>query len=70
MLQYIGLNGNTSGSYRGQGRFSQPSEEFELTANSLGPHIEAHGGLILRILRYLTVKSQDDSLCELAVSFS
>ena len=26
------------------------SEEFELTANSLGAHIETHGGLILRTL--------------------
>ena len=44
------------------------SEEFELTANSLGSHIETHGKLILRTLRYLTVNSQDDSHCELAVS--
>ena len=43
-----------------------PSEEFELTANSLGAHIETHGGLILRTL---TVKSQDDSHCELALNF-
>ena len=27
-----------------------PREEFELTANSLGAHIETHGGLILRTL--------------------
>ena len=36
-----------------------PSEEFELTANSLGTHIETHGKLILRmgwdgIFGYLT----------------
>ena len=47
----------------------KPSEEFELTANPLGAHIETHGGLILRTLSYLTVNSQDDSHCELAVSF-
>ena len=47
-----------------------PSGEFELTANSLGAHIETHGKLILTILSYLTVNSQDDSHCELAVSFS
>ena len=46
-----------------------PSEEFEFTVNSLGAHIETHSGLILRTLSYLTVNSQDDSLCELAVSF-
>ena len=46
-----------------------PSEEFEVTANSLGAHIETHGELILRTLGYLTVNSQDDSHCELAVSF-
>ena len=45
-----------------------PSEEFERTANSLGAHIETHGKLILRTLSYLTVNSQDDSLCELAES--
>ena len=38
-----------------------PSEEFELTANSLGAHFED--------TCYLTVNSQDDSLCEPAVSF-
>ena len=32
-----------------------PSEEFELTANSLGAHTETHGGLILRTLSYLRV---------------
>ena len=42
-----------------------PSEEFELTANSLGAHIETHGQFILRTLTYLTVNSQDDSHCEL-----
>ena len=46
-----------------------PNEEFELTANSLGAHIETHSGLILRTLSYLTMNSQDDSHCELAVSF-
>ena len=46
-----------------------PSEEFELTANSLGANIETHGGLILRTLNYLTDNSQDDSHCELSVSF-
>ena len=46
-----------------------PSEEFELTANSLGAHIETDDGLIPRTLSYLTVNSQDDSHCELAVSF-
>ena len=30
-----------------------PSEEFELTANLLGPCIETHGKLILRTLSYL-----------------
>ena len=29
------------------------SEEFELTADSLGAHIETHGGLILRTLSYI-----------------
>ena len=37
-----------------------PSEEFEVTANSLGAHIETHGELILRTLMYLTVNSQDE----------
>ena len=46
-----------------------PFEEFELTANSLGAHTETHGKLILRTLSDLTVNSQDDSHCELAVSF-
>ena len=45
------------------------SEEFLLTANSLEAHIETHGKLILRKFSYLTVNSQDDSHCELAVSF-
>ena len=40
-----------------------------LTANSLGTYIETHGKPILRTLSYLTVNSQDDSHCELAVSF-
>ena len=47
---------------------SIPSEEFEITANSLGAHIESHSGLMLRTLSYLTVNSQDDSHCELSVS--
>ena len=47
-----------------------PSEEFELTANSLSAHIETHGKLILRTLNYPTVNSQDDSHCELPVSYS
>ena len=50
-----------------------PSEEFELTANSLGAHMKVtesspgvgHGELILRTLIKLTVNSQD----ELAMSF-
>ena len=46
-----------------------PSEDFELIANSLGAHIETHGELILRTLTFLKVNSQDDSQCELAVSF-
>ena len=46
-----------------------PNEEFELTANSLGAHIETHSGLILRTLSYLTMNSQDDSHCEIAVSY-
>ena len=47
----------------------KPTEEFELTVSSLGAHIETHGKLILRTLSYLIVNSQDDSHCELAVSF-
>ena len=42
-----------------------PSEEFELTAKSLGAHIETHEK-ILRTLSNLTVVSQGDSHCELA----
>ena len=45
------------------------SEEIELTANSMGAHIATHSGLILRTLSYVTVDSQDDSHCELVVSF-
>ena len=45
-----------------------PSEEFEFTGNSLGAHIETHGWLILRTLSYLTVNSQDNSHCQIAVS--
>ena len=37
-----------------------PSEDFELTADSQGAHIETHGKLILRTLSYLTVNSQDE----------
>ena len=48
---------------------THPSEEFVLTANSLGAHIKTHRKLILRTLSYLTVNSQDDSHGELAVSF-
>ena len=48
---------------------SKSRKKFELTANSLGAHIETHLKLILRIVSYLTVNSQDDSHCELAVSF-
>ena len=44
------------------------SEELELTANSLGAHIETQGKLILRTLSYLTVNSQDGCHCELSVS--
>ena len=44
-------------------------EEFKLKANSLGAHIETNYELILRTLSNLTVNSQDDSHCELAVSF-
>ena len=60
----LGIQMNLVHSYK-----SSPSEEFELTANSQGAHIESHGKLILRTLSYLTVNSQDDSHCELAVSF-
>ena len=45
-----------------------PIEKLELTANSLGTHIETYGKLILRTHSYFTVNSQDDSQCELAVS--
>ena len=45
-----------------------PSEEYELTANSLGAHMKVtesspsivHGELILRTFIYLTVYSQDE----------
>ena len=46
-----------------------PIEEFEITANSLGAHIETLGKLILRTLNYVTVNSQDDTHCELSVSY-
>ena len=45
-----------------------PSGEFDLTTNSQEAHIKTHSGLILRSLSYLTVNSQYDSHCELAVS--
>ena len=51
------------------GQSMGPSEEFDLTGNALGAHIETHGKIILRTLSYLTVNSQDDSHCELAFSF-
>ena len=37
-----------------------PSEEFELTGNSMGGSIGTHGGLILRTLIKLTVNSQEE----------
>ena len=49
--------------------YYHPSEEFELTANSMRAHIETHRKLILRTLSYLTVNSRDDSPYELAVGF-
>ena len=72
MLDKFHLN-----SLRSKGNFTRilsfaeifPSEEFDLTANSLGGHIETHGGLILRMLSYHTVTSQDDSHFEITVSF-
>ena len=59
---------------------STPSEELELTANSLESHIKVtesspgmgHSKLILRTFIYLTVNSQDEltlwACCELSVS--
>ena len=47
---------------------SGPSEEFELTPNSLGAHIETHGKFILRTLSYLTVNSHDNIHCEPSLS--
>ena len=44
----------------GQGSWNQPSEEFELTANTLQAHMKPHGKLILKPLSYLTMHSQDD----------
>ena len=38
--------------------FQPLSEEFELSANSLGAHIETQGKLILRTFSELTVNSQ------------
>ena len=38
----------------------QPSEEFELRANSMSTRIETHGKLILRTFGKLTVNSQDE----------
>ena len=37
-----------------------PSEEFELTANTLQAHMKPHGKLILKPLIYLTAHSSDD----------
>ena len=37
-----------------------PSEEFELTANTLQAHMKTHGKLILKPLIYLTAHSGDD----------
>ena len=34
-----------------------PSEEFELTANTLQAHMKPHGKLILKLLIYLTAHS-------------
>ena len=48
---------------------SEPSEKFEFTANSLGAHIDTQRKPILRTFSYLIVNSQDDSYCELAMSF-
>ena len=45
-----------------------PSEEFELTANSLGAHIETRVKLLLRTLSYISVNSQVEPHCELSVS--
>ena len=69
VLSSIALLTSCPARRRGASMGNQLSEEFELTANSLGAHIETHGGLILRTLSYLTVNSQDGSHCELAVSF-
>ena len=37
-----------------------PSEEFELTANTLQAHMKPHGKLILKPLIYVTMLSLDD----------
>ena len=37
-----------------------PSEEIELTANTLQAHMKPHSMLILKPLIYLTAHSQDD----------
>ena len=37
-----------------------PSEEFELTANTLQAHMKPHCKFILKLFIYLTVHSQDD----------
>ena len=47
-----------------------PTEEFELSADSLGAHVLTHSEPILRTLSYLTVNSQDDSHCEIAVRWT
>ena len=36
-----------------------PSEEFELTANTLWAHMKTHGKLVLKPLIYLKANSQD-----------
>ena len=38
----------------------EPSEEFELTANTLRAHMKTHVKLILKPLIYLTADSQDE----------
>ena len=39
---------------------SKPSEEFELTANTLQAHMKPQSKLILKLLIYLTTHSRDD----------
>ena len=58
LLCYWNLQGNgmvdytslTGGELHLFGKNKNPSEEFELTANSLGTHTETQGGVILRAL--------------------